>query len=256
MAQQRKHSSNGRARLAHEDEDRSSAVPARTRTESSMRPKAATRPEMTGRPEPGGDGYDAGEGPLDTGLASESVELSEILDTAASDGESLSLDAEDLGSHTLRAAVQQDAVDGSTRRAFREEATISDSLPQTDEFDELDATNAREEDDEDEELDDTTPLDEESDAESEDEDEDARADREDDDETTDPDSPGESTMEPAAVDLARNEIRNGSLFDQPRKGEVGQVRHPLVKTNEVDVTMDQKRRAQRARRPSARRGKH
>jgi len=52
--------------------------------------------------------------------------------------------------------------------------------------------------------------------------------------------------EPTTVDLNQNVLDEGSLFDQPRADDNEQTRHPLVKTNEVDATLDRNERAQRA----------
>lgn len=153
-----------------------------------MRPRAESVP---------GDGYDASEGPLETGLASESVDLSEILDNAQADGESLAVAPEDLGRRALREAAQQDespAMDAS--ELVEEDLLAARTLVDMD--------------------------------------------------ADDLDSPGESNMEPAAVDLTEDAIQDGSIFDQPRAGEMAQVRHPLVKTNEVDETLERNERARRA----------
>src|SRR5688572_769320 len=69
------------------------------RRDSGMRPRAESVP---------GDGYDASEGPLESGLASESVDLSEILENAEADGDSLAVAPEDLGRRALQEAAQQD----------------------------------------------------------------------------------------------------------------------------------------------------
>lgn len=143
------------------------------------RPRKDARPASKPSDDPT-PGYDAEEGPLETGFASQSVALDEILEDAEQDSESLSIDAEALGSHALRAATQQDFP--TTERDLDEE-----------------------------EL------------------------------------PGDSETEPGIVDLARNDIRNGSLFDQPRKDDPDQVRHPLVRSNEVDATLEHNERARRAR---------
>ena len=153
-----------------------------------MRPRAESVP---------GDGYDAGEGPDDAGLASESVDLSEILENAEADSDPLAVAPEDLGRRALLEAAQQDeptALDASF--LDEEESLEARTLLDTDE--------------------------------------------------SDVDSPGESTMEPAAVDLTEDAIQNGSIFDQPRAGEMGQVRRPLIKTNEIDQTLERNERARRA----------
>jgi hypothetical protein len=158
-----------------------------------MRPRAESVP---------GDGYDAGEGPDDEGLASESVDLSEILENAEADSDPLAVAPEDLGRRALREAAQQD-----------EPAALDASF--LDDLDEEESLEAR------------TLLD---------------------TDDSDIDSPGESRMEPAAVDLTENAIQDGSIFDQPRAGEMGQVRRPLIKTNEVDETLERNERARRASR--------
>ena len=155
-----------------------------------MRPRAESVP---------GDGYDASEGPLETGLASESVDLAEILENAEADADSLAVAPEDLGRRALLEAAQQD-----------EPAAFDESI-----VEEVDALEART----------LVDIDE-----------------------NDLDSPGESDMEPAAVDLTEDSIQDGSIFDQPRAGEMAQVRHPLVKTNEVDETLERNERARRASR--------
>jgi len=166
-----------------------------------MRPRAESEPEREDADagaEGAGGGYDASEGPLETGLASESVDLAEILGNAEADGESLAIAPEDLGRHALREAAQED-------ESLALDAPIE-------EVDSLEAKNLLEVDE------------------------------------SDIDSPGESIMEPAAVDLTEDSIQDGSIFDQPRAGEMGQVRRPLVKTNEVDETLDRNERARKATR--------
>ncbi|HET9960537.1 MAG TPA: hypothetical protein VFQ61_38970 [Polyangiaceae bacterium] len=68
------------------------------------------------------DGYDADAGPLETGYASEAVPLSEILNNAALDDESLSLEPEDLGRHALQSAAQQGDPIASPARIALDEA--------------------------------------------------------------------------------------------------------------------------------------
>lgn len=58
-----------------------------------------------------------------------------------------------------------------------------------------------------------------------------------------PDEDAISPAEPSAVDLTSNVVDEGSLFDQPRNE--GGVRHPNVRTNEVDATLDRNERAAR-----------
>jgi hypothetical protein len=153
-----------------------------------MRPRVESVP---------GDGYDAGEGPDGAGLASESVDLSEILENAEADSDPLAVAPEDLGRRALREAAQQD-----------EPAALDASF--LDEEESLEARTLLDTDD------------------------------------SDVDSPGESIMERAAVDLTDDSIQNGSIFDQPRSGEMGQVRRPLIKTNEIDETLERNERARRA----------
>lgn len=154
-----------------------------------MRPRADSVP---------GDGYDADDGPLESGLASESVDLSEILENAQADAESLAVAPEDLGRRALREAAQQDETVALDASVLDEDSLEPRTLFDTDE--------------------------------------------------SDVDSPGESRMEPSAVDLTEDAIHDGSIFDQPRAGEMGQVRHPLVKANEVDETLEHNQRAHRAQR--------
>jgi hypothetical protein len=62
----------------------------------------------------------------------------------------------------------------------------------------------------------------------------------------DDDSPDEdaiSPAEPSDIDLTSNVVDEGSLFDQPRNE--GGVRHPSLRTNEVDATLDRNERAAR-----------
>lgn len=58
-----------------------------------------------------------------------------------------------------------------------------------------------------------------------------------------PDEDAISPAEPSAIDLTSNVVDEGSLFDQPRNE--GGVRHPALKTNEVDATLDRNERAAR-----------
>jgi hypothetical protein len=131
------------------------------------------------------DGYDADAGPLETGYASETVALADMMDAAARDEETLSIEPEDLGRRALQDAAQQgEPASGAVR------TSLDWSTQDT-------GTNA-------------------------------------------------DGIEPSAVDLTTNAIREGSLFDQSREGEETKLRHPLVKVNEVDETLEHNQRARRA----------
>jgi hypothetical protein len=58
-------------------------------------------------------------------------------------------------------------------------------------------------------------------------------------------SSSQPPSEPGGLDLTQNVIDEGSLFDQPRAE--GGTRHPALRTNEVDATLDRNQRAMRAR---------
>lgn len=60
-----------------------------------------------------------------------------------------------------------------------------------------------------------------------------------------PDEDAISPAEPSELDLTQNVITEGSLFDQPRNE--GGIRHPAVRVNEVDATLERNARAAQAR---------
>jgi hypothetical protein len=195
-------------------------------------------------------GYDADSGPLDTGYASESVSLDEVLDDAALDGGDLSVDPEDLGRLALRGAVQQDDVESrSVIRELEREATLeADGAELAAEDPDSGEDEDDDEDDEDDEDDDTLDDDEDEDETEDDEGLDnddpslGRAARGD----ASPERDRVGLQEPTGLDLTQNAIHEGSLFDQPRTDSDDRTRRPLIKTNEVDATLDHNQRAHRS----------
>ncbi|MFZ5896312.1 MAG: hypothetical protein ACOY0T_34975 [Myxococcota bacterium] len=62
-----------------------------------------------------------------------------------------------------------------------------------------------------------------------------------------------SPSEPSEVDLTRDVVDEGSLFDQPRNE--GGVRRPAIRANEVDATLERNQRAARwGKKPKGDRG--
>lgn len=164
------------------------------------------------------DGYDANAGPLDTGLASIEASLAREAVDDTIDGTGLSLDPGNLGFRALKDALGTVPSEVGARDALIGIERETDLTPEA-------SAEPSDEEDLGEPAEDEAILDSEDASES---DEDAI-----------------SPTEPSQVDLTQNVIDEGSLFDQPRNE--GGVRHPLLRTNEVDATLERNERARKAR---------
>jgi hypothetical protein len=152
------------------------------------------------------NGYDAGAGPLESGLASKSAFIASEAEAELLGEAGLSLPPEELGTRLLREALQETSTQVETETSTQMQTDTSDLRIES--LEGLERADYEEEYDEDA-----------------------------------PDEDAVSPAEPSALDLTQNVLDEGSLFDQPRNE--GGVRHPALRTNEVDATLERNERAAR-----------